>query len=397
MKVIWRWFTWTPPGESGQRRPVELVALRVFLAGLLVFLVAETATTRPYPGIQGRGLAILVAIAVLVVTVVSAQPWRDGNGPWVIVAMLAALTAASAVLCAEQPNGVWQFGPTYVAIIAAARLERRMALAVLVGSMAVLFAVTESVNHGLDAVSLLVSVLPWFLIMRMLRAFREQRDELAASRAAHAQAAAAAERGRIARELHDVLAHSLSALALTLESARLLARDRDSDEEVCRALDRAHHLAAGGLEEARRAIAVARGEELPGPERLERLTEAFAEQSSLPVSFDVSGEPRTLPREAGLAVYRTAQEALTNIRRHAVAERVEVRLDYRLGETVLLVEDQGAPDGVAVPVGAGGAPTASESGGYGLTGMRERAALLGGELLAAPTGTGFRVELRLPV
>jgi signal transduction histidine kinase len=236
----------------------------------------------------------------------------------------------------------------------------------------------------------LSGVVPWFFAMRLLRYVSGQRDELQASRAAESRAAAAAERGRMSREMHDVLAHSLSALALQLETTRLLARSRGVDEDVAVAIDRAHHLAASGLDEARRAIATQRGDELPGPERIGPLADAFAEQSGLPVAVETHGEPRELAPEARLAVYRTAQEALTNVRRHATAERVEVTLDYRPDTTVLVVEDHsidGAPAPVAV--GAGG-------GGYGLTGMRERAELLGGELHAEATGDGFRVELRLP-
>jgi signal transduction histidine kinase len=190
--------------------------------------------------------------------------------------------------------------------------------------------------------------------------------------------------------MHDVLAHSLSALALQLETTRLLARSRGVDEEVTQAVDRAHHLAASGLDEARRAIATERGDELPGPERIGALLDAFAEQSGLPVAIEVHGEPRELAPEARLAVYRTAQEALTNVRRHATAQRVEVELNYLPDSTVLVVEDHavnGSPPAILAP---------SNGGGYGLTGMRERAELLGGELLAAPTSKGFRVELRLP-
>ena len=176
-----------------------------------------------------------------------------------------------------------------------------------------------------------------------MRQLREQRDVLDASQAAEARAAAAAERGRLAREMHDVLAHSLSALALQLESTRLLARDRGVDDELARALDQAHHLAAGGLQEARRAIAAARGEELPGPERIGVLAEAFEEQSGLPVAVEVRGEPRELAPDARLALYRTAQEALTNVRRHAAAERVEIELAYLPQRTVLVVEDHAAP------------------------------------------------------
>src|SRR6202042_2890485 len=123
-------------------------------------------------------------------------------------------------------------------------------------------------GHGGRAFSAAISAIPWFLVIRLMREMRDQRDELDSSRAAEATAAADAERGRLAREMHDVLAHSLSALALQLETTRLLARERGVDEDVAKGIDRAHHLAASGLQEARRAIATARGDELPGPERI---------------------------------------------------------------------------------------------------------------------------------
>jgi signal transduction histidine kinase len=246
--------------------------------------------------------------------------------------------------------------------------------------------VAAAAEHTNAAWSLALSVPPWYFVMRLIRAMRLQHEELKASRAAESRAAAEAERGRLAREMHDVLAHSLSALALQLESTRLLARDRDTDAEVVRALDGAHHLAAQGLDEVRRAIAAARGDQLPGPERLQDLARAFEQQSGVPVALSVTGEPRELAPDARLAIYRSAQEALTNVRRHSTAERVDVRLDYRQDATVLAVEDHAA----------GPPPTAPIGGGYGLTGMRERAELLGGTLRAEPTNSGFLVELWLP-
>jgi signal transduction histidine kinase len=183
--------------------------------------------------------------------------------------------------------------------------------------------------------------------------------------------------------MHDVLAHSLSALSLQLESTRLLAADRGTDPDVLAAVERAHALAASGLQEARRAVGALRGDELPGPQRLP----ALAQESGLPVRLDVTGQPRELAPDARLALYRTAQEALTNVRRHARARDVELRLDYRPDGTLLVVADHGdAPP----------APPGGKGGGFGLTGMRERAELLGGRLSAAPTGDGFRVELWLP-
>jgi signal transduction histidine kinase len=215
--------------------------------------------------------------------------------------------------------------------------------------------------------------------------------ELEASRAAEAEAAAAAERGRLAREMHDVLAHSLSALALQLETTRLLARERGADPDITSALDHAHRQAAAGLDEARRAISALRGDELPGPDRLGDLAAAFEEHSGVPVQLRVTGTPHDLPADARLAIYRTAQEALTNVRRHAAPHHVSMRLEQEPAGTRLVVEDVGRP---GVPVGVG--VDAVSGSGYGLTGMRERAELLGGRLAAGPTSAGFRVELWLP-
>jgi signal transduction histidine kinase len=236
------------------------------------------------------------------------------------------------------------------------------------------------------------------LVRRLLERGREAEalvEELRESRAAHAESVAIAERSRLARDMHDVLAHSLSALALQLEGARLLARDRGADPEVVAAVERAHHLAAGGLTEARQAIGALRGDELPGPERLAALADAFAEHSDARCSLDVTGEPRELSSEARLALYRTAQEALTNVRRHSAADRVAIALRYADDGTTLVVQDFGPGAPVAVAGGANGT-AGGGSGGYGLTGMRERAELLGGRLAAEPTADGFRVELWLP-
>jgi len=237
---------------------------------------------------------------------------------------------------------------------------------------------------GAHISGLLFSVVPWFMVMRLMRRMRADRDraealveELRESRAETAREAAVAERGRLARDMHDVLAHSLSALALQLEGARLLARNRDTDPEVVEAIERAHHLAGSGLKEAREAISALRGDDMPG-------LDALADGDR--VALKVSGEPRELASEARLALYRTAQEALTNVTRHSAADRVEVRLAYEPEGTRLVVEDCGPSVDEAPSLG----------GGYGLTGMRERAELLGGRLSAGPIGDGFKVELWLP-
>jgi signal transduction histidine kinase len=378
MLALLRWFTSSGFGPSdgrGTRAPVEAIFLRCLGLGYLTLFVVSTATTRPGPSLHGHGLVILIATIVFVVAALGTQPRRSEISTWHRVALLLVVTGASAVLAALQPNGIWQAGPYFIGVVAALRLERLVGMLTLGSSLVVLVAVSAAEGRGGAAVSVMLGAVPWFLVIRLMREMREQHT--------------VAERGRLAREMHDVLAHSLSALALQLESTRLLARDRDVDEGVTRAIDQAHNLAARGLDEARRAIAAARGDELPGPERLGPLVEAFGEQSGLPVALEVTGEPRELAPDARLAVYRTAQEALTNVRRHASAERVDMQLDYRQEATVLVIEDHSIA-GSPPPVGA------KAGSGYGLTGMRERAELLGGRLLAEPTAEGFRVELWLP-
>jgi signal transduction histidine kinase len=380
-----RWFT-----QSGfdpdQRAPAEAIILRSLGVVYLALFIVATVAAKPHPGASGKGPVILAAMVVLVACAVGCMSATLRTQAPRRIALLLGVTAASATLGALQPKGIWQAGPYFVVIVAAASLDRIPAMLTAAVSVITVVVVAGAYHHGNAAISLALSVPPWYFVMRLIRAMRFQHEELKASRAAEARAAAEAERGRLAREMHDVLAHSLSALALQLESTRLLARDRDTDADVVRALDGAHHLAAQGLDEVRRAISAARGEELPGPERLEALAEAFEQHSGIPVALAVTGEPRELAPDARLAIYRTAQEALTNVRRHSTAVSVEVGLDYRPEATVLKVEDRAPGPPPAAPLG----------GGYGLTGMRERAELLGGTLRAEPTGSGFVVELRLP-
>nr|WP_263103393.1 histidine kinase [Kitasatospora sp. DSM 101779] len=205
-----------------------------------------------------------------------------------------------------------------------------------------------------------------------------------AARAAEAESAALAERARIAREIHDVLAHSLSAQLVHLEAARLML-DRDADRaQVRERVVAARRMAQEGLAETRQALSALRGELTPVGDFLVELT--GREQASLAIE----GTPRPLPAEAGLAVRRVAQEAVTNARKHAPGGRVAVRLVYLPDAVDLEVRNTrttrgGAPEGLA-----------DSGSGYGLLGMRERAELLGGELSAGPEDGGWRVLLRVP-
>lgn len=203
-----------------------------------------------------------------------------------------------------------------------------------------------------------------------------------AARAAEAQSAALTERARIAREIHDVLAHSLSAQLVHLEAARLLI-ERDAErQQILERVVAARAMARDGLEETRQALSALRGDLTPLEEFLTGLV-----ASSDGAEVTVGGERKPLPAEASQAVRRVAQEALTNARKHAPGAKVRLRLEYGPHEVTLDVRDSGGAPG----------ELAGSGGGYGLLGMRERAELLGGSLEAGPDEEGFVVRLRVPV
>src|SRR3954466_15343115 len=365
------------PGEGPPRalRIVGYVSLAVIFVSIL--------TVDPMPGVSGDGPLVALGFVALAVGI-RGRPGRRPMPPGRRLAALALAAAATCLLTAIQPDSAAYAGIYYVVVIAGMRFEGRLGLAVAGAALGALVAVVALTNDHAEGQipGLLFSVVPWFLVMRLVRRLLERGreaealvEELRESRAAHAESVALAERSRVAREMHDVLAHSLSALALQLEGAQLLARDRDADPDVVVAVERAHHPAVGGLAEARQAIAALRGDELPGPERLAGLADAFSEHSDARAELLVTGEPRELTSEARLAIYRTAQEALTNVRRHSAADRVEIALRYDDDGTTLIVRDYGP--GAPVVLGGGSGPGA-DGDGYGLTGMRARAELLRG-------------------
>ncbi|GIG61382.1 two-component sensor histidine kinase [Longispora fulva] len=226
------------------------------------------------------------------------------------------------------------------------------------------------------------------LLMRDARQKVAAAQQLLASerdaQAANRRAEALAERQRLAREIHDILAHTLTAQVVQLEGARMLLNRGSDPAEVLRRVEQAQRLARDGLDETRRALESLRGDARPLPD----LLRALAGQSD--AVFLVDGPETPLAPEAALALERASREALTNARKHAPGARTTVTLTYR-GDAV---EVEILDDGTAAPH-----PELGETGGgYGLAGMRERAELLGGALEAGPRadGKGYRVWLRVP-
>ena len=368
---------------------------------LVALLLVEIEGLRgtPAPSLNGSGLAVTIALLGFMLgtsaTVVTFEIGASG-----LAALLGVLVVSSGALFWLQPDGPGIMGCFIAAAVAALRLPRWRSAAVMATALTVLAAPAAISNgHSLDSVALnLAGVAAFYTMGELARRLREGQElasrllaELEKSHAARIEAATLDERQRLAREMHDVLAHSLSGLVLQLEAVRLLAAHGGADPELHDAIDRSVQLGKSGVAEARQAIGMLRGDELPGPDALAALVDEFERGTSVRCTFDVTGLERPLNSSTRLTLYRVAQEALTNVRRHASPERVELRLGYEVEGTRLSIEDFSV-DGTQSSIGG-----LDSTGGYGITGMRERAELLGGRLEARPTERGFRVELWVPV
>jgi signal transduction histidine kinase len=370
--------------------------LRRLVPPVFVVVAAVTFTSGRNSGVPIRDMAAVLAVGGIALCALGALTARHRRAA-VRIVFAVVLVASSASLMGLQPGGPGLAGLLTGLVLLVPRVPDRFPISLSVVGITCLAAVAVAVSHSSPTLALLSAIaivgFPGMtLLARRLGQANDQAErlliELEGTRAAQAQAAGLAERQRLAREMHDVLAHSLSGLMLQLEGARMLAAEDPSDPRLPGIIERAHHLGKSGLEEARRAIGMLRDDELPGPERLASLAAQFHEVTGIPCQFTLSGQAYELPSEARLAVYRVAQEALTNITKHACPERVEMHLGYEPRRTRLTVEN--------FAMNKEPPPAASDGPGYGLTGMRERAELLGGELTTAMTRGGFRVELRVP-
>ena len=370
--------------------------MRRLVPPLFVVVALVVFSSGRNPGLASRDVAAVLAVGGFALGALGALTARYRRAA-VRLVFAVMLLASSAALVRLQPDGPGLAGLLAGLVLLAPRVPDRFPIALSIAGITCLAAVAVAVSHDSPTLALLSAIaivgFPGMtLLARRLGQANDQAErlltELEGTRAAQARAAGLAERQRLAREMHDVLAHSLSGLMLQLEGARMLAAEDPSDPRLPGIIERAHHLGRSGLEEARRAIGMLRDDELPGPDRLAGLAAQFQEISGVPCQFTVSGQAYDLASEARLAVYRVAQEALTNITKHACPERVEMHLGYEPRHTRLTVENFAMNR--EPPRAAGDGP------GYGLTGMRERAELLGGELTTAMTRGGFRVELRVP-
>lgn len=377
--------------QSARLRPVGIAV------GAVVALSALTSS--PGPGDAGRGLAILLVLVGYLLVLAALIRGLADQRPELRLPATIALGTFGVALAALQPHGPTEVAASVAVWIAVARLDPAVAITVAgvitVGLDIAIGATSQPWGQAVAAATLLCGVLAltaWFA-----RQAAESQDrtalllaELEDAREQQLASAALAERNRIARELHDVLAHSLSGLTIQTEGLRLLAEREDVSTRLRDGLNRIAELARLGLAEAKQAVGVLRDAGPPGVDDLPALIESFRRDFGVDASLTVEGSPRPLGREAGLTVYRGVQESLTNAARHSLGSGATVTLSWEahaLDVTVTNTRPRGSAELNLRDVG----------GGRGLVGLHERVEQLGGELEAGPDDGGFRVRLRLPL
>jgi signal transduction histidine kinase len=353
----------------------------VWLVGLVYGVAAAT-----HPGGSGRHLAATVLVAT---TAVGWAGWlvaQHRKSLWLSVAAVVVVAASGGCLVVLNPIGVAVVG---VAGLCAGSLLEVAPAAITTSPGVVAAAIAVAVSgHSAGLIGGAASGGAAGLVIGMGRrqgqARVRQEAELALARERsdleHDRAEVLAERNRIAREVHDVLAHTLSALSVQLEAIGSRLDDGSDAGEVREAVGRSRRLANEGLEETRRAVRVLRDEPVDAAEQIARLG------ADNEVTFRIAGRPRPLPPGAGLALVRVAQEAVTNARKHAAGVSAGIELCFLEASVELTVDNE-----LATP-----SALAATGGGYGLQGMRERIELVGGSLTAGPHERGWRVHAVVP-
>jgi signal transduction histidine kinase len=372
--------------------------IRAWLAPLaMVTMVGVTAgilDTGLPGGSAGVSTVAMLVVAAALSAVALSKRVRDLR---VVVPALVGVGLCGAGL-EWQADGAPGFIAGYVSLMGLAlRTPRR--IAIVAGVPVVAATAVEETYQSANPTTTILTVLFASGLLFITSAFaaisldaRQHAEALLAHEAAAGEArqraAALAERSRVARDLHDVLAHNLSALAVQLEAARLMAINAGAGSALVSQVTSARNLTCVGMLEARQAVQMLREGETPGPASLPDLIMETATALGIPVTLDVRGYPPVPGGDAELTLYRVVREALTNVAKHAGrGARVTVRLAW-------------APAGVEVSIvdsGGDGVDAGLPSGGCGLTGMAERAALIGGRLHAGRSDGGFAVRLWLPL
>lgn len=367
-------------GSPGASHPVELPAGWARWAALAAFtglVVIGLLPMHPSPP---------AAVAAAAVAVGAAVPLVRQQRPLLLYA--AAAIAGIAVLGFRASNNVGWIGVCLVGLWCALVGSRREAVAFLAGALVLFTAEWIWFNPDPGWGSWIAGTILVILVGRLGRRQIDLVAQLEEAQAGLAERARAEERNRIGRDLHDVIAHTLTVALLHITSARL-AVEYDPDD-AARALAEAERLARESLDEVRLVVGTlhqgpdgGRTRPLPGAEGLPSLVERFR-SAGVDVSLAVDGDTGRLHATTGLAVYRILQEALTNAIKHAPGAATSVRLTVD-------------PDMVRLAVDTAGEPGAAAGSGLGVVSMRERAESLGGSCAAGPGGQGWLVQAALPL
>lgn len=362
--------------------PVWLVPKRRDVSLAAVLLAVSQVEVWGY-GVAGGSLAASLTLGLAAAALV----WR-GSHPVLTTAIVSLGLALCARFAGEPFSATSVLTFTIAFFSVGAMPQRRTSLVALVVALVLsLFAVHPLTVNNFLAITLSSIGVPWLLGLLWLRRSTARDEEQQRRRAA--EHAVAAERLRLAQDLHDVVSHNVGMIAVQAGAADvLLEKDPAGSRESLQAIENG---ARETLLELRRLLGLLREDD---PEPLTRrttltelpcLTEPLG-RAGVEVSLQASGEPVPLTRDVEVAAYRLVQEALTNVVAHAGRCRVEVTLRY-------------SPDSLGVDVVDDGTARAGSSrGGYGLTGIRERVAALGGTVTAGPQSSGgFAVRALFPL
>ena len=389
------------PATGAGALDVAWVIDAVGAVGLVVVLITVSLAS-PGPATDDvRGTAIAVTLGL------SAAGWivwmLVGRNPWVMYGGLSVMSAAGGVLAGLSWDSAASAVPCVATFSAGARLRIPASLSIVLRTL-VAFVIAAKVVKAPTGVLLgypFAFVGLWGIgLTRHEYSTRAEQAErmLAETRRAHeaeTQAAALTERARIARDIHDVLAHSLAAVSVNLQAAEgLLAASTLPAEnpdvgQAMECIERAGTWTREGMAAARRAVLALRDDAAPLPDRLSLLADQYRAVGDVAVDFTITGEVRPVSAEASQAAYRTAQEALTNARKHAPGQPVTLRLGFGPEQVTVYVANP-------MPPRRAQGPLADTGAGYGLAGLRERATLAGGTLKAGPTAGNWQVSLRIP-
>jgi signal transduction histidine kinase len=383
----------------------QWVTLDIATAVLAALALTFNARFFRVPHLMMPNGPILAASLAATVPVAARRAWP--------LPVLAVVTAGVSVLTAY---GLAPLGTDLMlgmaSYMAALKLARPVAIAALVGTEAaigagLLTAAATAHSQSVMLHSMLAAAALWFVGdgVRERRRYRagveEQEKRWRGEEAERGRRAVQQERLRIARELHDVLAHTLSMAAVQAGVGRRVGAARP--DEALRALCVVEESSRGALDELRRILCLMRGADAdadgaalapaPGLGDLETLT-AMVRSAGTPVALSVTGDVAGVPPAAALTAYRIIQEALTNVVRHAPGAEASVLVGVGAGGIRIRVTDTGQAEGILTAV----ARPAASFARHGIVGMRERASAFGGTLSAGPLpGGGFGVAAFLPV